>query len=446
MQSGGYVPFVIRNNKLVWKVSLDEVTLLDLFKIEEWNGSVPYDSTVNVNISGSIIGISETVDLSAELYFFKKFYKAKQREWRPYERRIKLKSVIKYMSENHILPEDLFSAIWMKHIYQIQEVMYLFGVNRTDADNILRASGYIKKTESSNYILNQDRKKSVILCFEKAESAASELKDRMKLKYRFRQWICRMIRSYGTGVLDLSDRLSYYDLCTADWEEPVYGKKKEYFKSIVFCIIIAFVIILCILIINFSAKAEQGNSSELSTLFSAIIAGIISVLTTYAIMHQTYKIDYHQERLAAMPVFKAEIIPTEDLKVAENDDYKAYIDGICNALNIDRVEDQSQGEAGGYILKIENYGKGVAFHVNIGGIWAPYDDVRMASFNIGQVKYILIQRAENIFLKCNYYDLYGNYYIQNLEGAKDYCGILYKEMEADPPELELRTKRIRYCQ
>jgi hypothetical protein len=235
-------------------------------------------------------------------------------------------------------------------------------------------------------------------------------------------------------------------LCTADWEEPVYGKKKEYFESIVFCIIIAFVIILCILIINFSAKAEQGNSSELSTLFSAIIAGIISVLTTYAIMHQTYKIDYHQERLAAMPVFKAEIIPTEDLKVAENDDYKAYIDGICNALNIDRVEDQSQGEAGGYILKIENYGKGVAFHVNIGGIWAPYDDVRMASFNIGQVKYILIQRAENIFLKCNYYDLYGNYYIQNLEGAKDYCGILYKEMEADPPELELRTKRIRYCQ
>jgi hypothetical protein len=149
--------------------------------------------------------------------------------------------------------------------------------------------------------------------------------------------------------------------------------------------------------------------------------------------------------MAAMPVFKAYIIPIEDLGVPENDDYEAYMDGISNALNTDRVVNQSQGEAG-YILKIENYGKGAAFHVNIGGNWAPYDDVKLASFNIEQVKYVMIKRAENVFLKCNFYDLYGNYYIQILEGVKDYSGNLYKEMEADPPELELRTNRIRYYQ
>lgn len=235
--------------------------------------------------------------------------------------------------------------------------MCLFGVNRTSADNMLRASGYIKKTDSLDYILNQDRQKSVILCCE------------------------------------MADRLSYYDLCNVEWEEPVYGKKKEYFKSIGFCITIAFVILFCILILNFCVKAEQENSSGLSTLFSAIIAGIISVATTYAIMHQTYKIDYHQERLAVMPVFRAEIIPIEDLEVADSDDYETYIDDMCNALNIDKVVDQSQGNSIGYILKIENYGKGTAFHVNIAGNWAPYDDVKMSSFNIDQVKYALIKRV-----------------------------------------------------
>ena len=92
-------------------------------------------------------------------------------------------------------------------------------------------------------------------------------------------------------------------------------------------------------------------------------------------------------------------------------------------------------------------GYGAAFSIELSGAWEDYNDGCIESLLQGEyVCYeIPFYPKQEMKVKLTYYDIYGNYYMQ------DYTGHYSEEenfvrLQTAPPELILRTDRLRYRQ
>lgn len=65
---------------------------------------------------------------------------------------------------------------------------------------------------------------------------------------------------------------------------------------------------------------------------------------------------------------------------------------------------------------------------------------------VGKKKYLIVYSREYINCKLRYYDIYGNYYYQQFKSEYSSDNNLHMDLNGNPPELILRTDRIRYKQ
>ena len=99
------------------------------------------------------------------------------------------------------------------------------------------------------------------------------------------------------------------------------------------------------------------------------------------------------------------------------------------------------------MISVKNQGRGPAFNIEMSGAWPDYDDGCQESLLQGEFVYFEVPFYANceMNMKLTYYDIYGNYYMQEFAGhyiEKNNC----VHMQTSPPKLVLRTDRLRYVQ
>jgi ABC-type Fe3+ transport system permease subunit len=102
----------------------------------------------------------------------------------------------------------------------------------------------------------------------------------------------------------------------SNWKEPAYGERKEHGEKILIATLTigmaAFVIIIMTMFIwQFSTKPNELSDTLYSfwgSIIGAMIAGLVTICTTYLIIRRSYKIDYHRERMDVLPFFEIKMI------------------------------------------------------------------------------------------------------------------------------------------
>lgn len=171
------------------------------------------------------------------------------------------------------------------------------------------------------------------------------------------------------------------------------------------------------------------------SVFGAIVAGFITILTTHWIIKRSYQVDYHNERMNVLPVLGIEI-PNRHFS-NELDSKAEFISEIEELYSVCKHEFFNDM----MLLKFENTGPGIAFKIKVSGMWGD-EYFSLSELKVGGYKYIITQDCENFKVVVHYYDIYGNFYVQTFKSEVSHK--LYAN--ENPPELAMRTKRIRYCQ
>ncbi len=170
-----------------------------------------------------------------------------------------------------------------------------------------------------------------------------------------------------------------------------------------------------------------------------IITGIVTIATTYFIVHQSKKVDYHRERLENLPIIDLVIY-----KSSNNDEIDDYMDCL------------EEGNEHHSILEITNIGKGIAFNVEAYGLDNEFEvlgyepeKARLETIKVNGNKLIELNcncdDSSSFILRLNYNDLFENQYNQDFiikYRDKD----LIQRIESNAPILVRRTRRFRYIQ
>lgn len=106
------------------------------------------------------------------------------------------------------------------------------------------------------------------------------------------------------------------------WNKPAYSERKykaeKLFSAICVIGMIAFSIgVIGLFVKEFQALQQKGSSgADFGTLYGfygsivgSVIAGLVTIFTTYLIIKRSYKVDNHQERMSALPHFRLYMVP-----------------------------------------------------------------------------------------------------------------------------------------
>lgn len=125
------------------------------------------------------------------------------------------------------------------------------------------------------------------------------------------------------------------------------------------------------------------------------------------------------------------------------DDKPKKVLEFCRSHPCDYIGGEPTDES--MLIEIHNQGRGPAFNMEISGGWMEYDDGTCNSIMIGESTYVVIPSYVKDSIHLTYYDMFGNYYSQDFLGKTSYDANA-KNFAAEPPQLVLRTNRIRYRQ
>ena len=200
----------------------------------------------------------------------------------------------------------------------------------------------------------------------------------------------------------------------SDRSEPAYSKRKDWMEKIL--------------------------SGILILVMMFFVIAIVAIFTTYLIIRRGYKMDYYQERMAKLPFFDLNIAVTH-FSTENHDDVPKKVQKIMwqNICYRTCLMDDAM------LIEIKNVGNGPAFQVTVEGLTQFYEEPRFQSIVVEKRKYIIVYNQQQINCKLKFYDIYGNYYYQAFDSESNFDN-LYIEINSKPPELILRTSRIRYLQ
>ena len=433
------VPFVLKNLTIAWNVPLDEVSIRDLVNTFELGN----DDTFEINeISARELGTDEKQSSSDCVIGF---IEDAIFSWGPNKLRIDCSRIEEFTKRFSISERILFSAIWLESDYEIGKFSELFKVTYDEAEYLLKLSGYETKGDDRFCYLNYARKDGLT----RAVEAASCIQDGTKKPTtKLKGYFSQKLYSVGVCIQQYGMRIGY-DTRPTDYAEPAFKKKREWFGIMMLGIAIIAIVVTCCVVPSILKstcavsveKQREVMSTYWTSIAGSVISSLITILTTYWIIHRSYTVDYHQERMSALPFFKVDVL---------------YC-GYCLDARPENVErfynDNTCGCVGGYLdcnyamISVNSQGRGPAFNIEMSGAWPDYDDGCQESLLQGESVYYEVPFYANcdINMKLTYYDIYGNYYMQNFTGhhiGKNNC----VHMQTSPPKLVLRTDRLRYVQ
>ena len=125
-------------------------------------------------------------------------------------------------------------------------------------------------------------------------------------------------------------------------------------------------------------------------------------------IQRSYKIDYHQERMAVMPILRV-------YNIANHFDCEMVPDTITGYINsLDFVHAYTSNDA--MLLCIENIGKGISFDTIIREGVIDDDEFCLSSLGINDKRYLIMYSQKEIHIKFEFRDIFGNLYYQTCVG------------------------------
>lgn len=442
----GRVPYIKIEGKMQWNIPLKDVTVFDFAKTFQLN----IDNDLNIEFNEVQNWGCFCENLQSQNNVFRKFLKNAIKEWEPKEKNIKIENIIKYIDYTEVRLDFVLDAIWIRDSYTLEEFMSLFYVTRNEADNILRCAGYEKKKCNQYYFLQFQRKQSIIKCVEKTFEVVDMKEHELSVLSRIEKRGFRIIENIGEAIAEYGRRKNYYNIPMIEWNEPVYHKREDRLDKIISAILVLGMLAFILTIVGtFSYQMISKTSNNNDSLYSfwgsiagSMVAGLITIFTTYLIIQRSYKIDYHQERIAVLPFFEANIVLNHFSTEREEDIPAEVKDIIKNQICYSTclMEDAM-------LIEFKNIGSGPAFQVKVVGLTADYEEPFFQSIVVDKKKYMICYSCENMKFKIEFYDIYGNYYFQSFISENNLnWDEGYFELNTYPPEIILRTKRTRYVQ
>lgn len=441
----GKVPYIIIDGKMQWNISIKKATVFDLVK------------TFQLNIGNNLeIDIEEVQNwgrfagnIELQNTILKKYLQTAIKQWEPREKNLRVEKLIKYIKYAGVNLNFVFDAIWIRDYYSLEDFMDLFSVSKKNADIILRCAGYEKKKCNSSYCLMSQRQNSILECIEKTFEVSSTKENELSFYGRYKRKKFRVIENLGERIAEYGRVKNYSYINNIFWSEPVYHKREDKLD-----IILSFLSVICmlgfvILIVGvFSHQMSINNLLSVDSIYSfwgsiagSMIAGLVTIFTTYLIIQRSYKIDFHQERIAVLPFFEIDVVANHfstDLDSIPEEIRKIMESHICYSTCI--MEDAM-------LVEIKNVGAGPAFQVKVEGLTVDYEEPLFQSITVDNKKYMICYSRNDFNIVLKFSDMYSNYYYQKFYSEMNQeWNDSYIEVNANPPEIVLRTKRTRYVQ
>lgn len=242
------------------------------------------------------------------------------------------------------------------------------------------------------------------------------------------------------------------------YERPTKAEREERSKNLRIGTTVVLAAAALIAIISWFAKYyftvlennlsfDEWNSSAGSfwgAVLGAAIAGIFTVCTTILVIQRSYKIDYHRERLDALPVLDMKVF-LEQYKMTENVEKdlqrraKGQIRDFLIAFGASNIGENVR------IYTIKNIGAGIAYNIQTSNFYSEEFEEAFSCGILPQEDTLLLAASNKshgeVFL--TFFDLYENKYCQKYSLCQ-YGG--RTQITTYPPELIRKTQRIRYTQ
>ena len=443
INTNNMVPFVLIGAEMRWNIPIQEVTLYDLAR----TFFTDFDHTKE-SFEVNEIEYSPFVEMNVRRYnkCFIKYLRNDINEWTVRFDKFDSRIIKNFLEKTSVSADMVFAAIWARDSYNINEFMKLFSVPKGTAIQILNDAGYVS-CMGENYYISYNRKRKIEICLTKAKDAIRQVDENIELRFKLKHGISYRIRKIGSSIETLGQKIGYgASGIPIEDAEPAFGKRKDWIETlIIFILVVLMIIFSGTVIFLFDKQLRIGGEyieeyvfDFWSGIIGSFIGGIVTVITTWFIIKRSYKVDYHAERIANIPFFKVRIVysysldnkPKEVLEFCRNHPYD-YIGG--------EPTDESM------LVEIHNQGRGPAFNMEISGGWMEYDDGTCDSIMMGDSSYFIIPSYAKERIHLTYYDMFGNYYSQDFRGKASYETHV-KYFAAEPPQLVLRTNRIRYRQ
>jgi|GEM_PF-2111077 len=220
------------------------------------------------------------------------------------------------------------------------------------------------------------------------------------------------------------------------WEKvPPTRREIQIFRRRAFLIIVGVAIMGLAVwgIISFYNGMVGINSDDFSdsdkymatiSLFSTIIGAIVTITVTYFIVHNSKKVDYHQERLSHMPIIGIQL---QCNKEGQPSTMEKNENGVCKIP-----------------LEMKNIGNGIALEIEEEDNDSDPFEVQNLPVNstVEYIHYYSDSSSDGKF-KFRFQDIFENKYSQEFS-VKIYSDIT--RITCKPPELVRKTRRVRYCQ
>ena len=428
------VPFVIKNDKMQWKVHLSDVTLLDIYLTFEKDAQ---EEREGLYIDDVPAWSSEDINTSKTLDYFLKYLFMKQKRWGIWTHSYRDKRIVKeFINTTEVEIESVLQAVFLKNSYTIDSFSFMFGIEGYKSKAILKMLGYERNKNNVVYMLNTSKQEEVYAALEQAKSLQHH-------DHISRSWKEGLFINIGRSLSLLGDRISYPYVVNMIKDEPVYKKKHD---SIPYIISIMIAGVLFFLVIRLFIRELPDNSDGwnalnqlYSTLIITCISSFVTVITTFLVIQRSYKIDYHQERLTVMPVLRV-------YNIANHFDCEMVPDSLTGYINsLDLVHAYTSNDA--MLLCIENIGKGISFNTIIRKGVMDDDEFCLSSLGVNDKRYLIMYSQKEISIKFEFRDIFGNLYYQTCVGYEkdsNSGGKIWFQM--NPPELVKRTERYRYVQ
>lgn len=380
---------------------------------------------------------------------FYKYWKKVVREWKGYtiqERKLfRALNELSYKNETPIY--EMVSRLLMLNKESIFEDDYeeiseslMVDLSCEDIMLLLNVSGYEKREKDYYYIVEDRRWKILNAC--NATCCCNDSGMILGFCDKFnifrRNYYIKKQEQYEKK----SDKISLKYKSNAFKVDPANGERISVYSSILSKTIIFIVVIIWGWLLfwivrkyNNTIDVDDITINFCNTLLAATFPCFATLITTYMLIQHEYKVDYHRERMSSLPVFTLEHVEKDSLvKCNKKNKLKKKIKNIYfDTAGMDMHNPDFD------VYKLSNIGYGIGFNVR------HYRDEEFCFGDITQNSccFIGMKKYTSLYYTIEYNDIYGNKYIQSFEVERNDSSYT---IATYPPELVLRTKRLRYQQ
>ena len=502
MRLNQHFPYIIKDRTIKWNVDYSDVSVLDFLNTHSIEDETICIEVCNGGF-GCYHSDDIAINNKNSMKALQKIQRSWSDGIRGFLSRISFGKLRKIANENKIYIFTMYDALKGLIVHDVSHVAKFFGLTLSESRILLWGFGYHKREMDNYYYADEKKWEQIENCEVEFSTLPFDKDDKKpQIYFWFQERISNVLRRIGDFFSNKADKAKCKYYHTANWVPPTRAEnedaKNTRMGSAVMIAMMALTIMIGIIVMNtFSqinkletigenakengveeditnedAIANQDNaikevdnkalkeseqkriSDEVNNTLQGslntrldfllgiggvLVAGIISMFTTLMVIQKSFRVDYHMERIAALPVLSIEMfnkakeviwgegeLTSHGKKVIKKDNYVVY-----------GYDQFSQ------VLKVRNVGKGGAFKIWTVGNFKLHDEICLQS--LMQEEYALVitdvDRMKKITLE--YYDLYENFYRQEFE-------ILANENNtqfiASPPLLVRRTDRVRYQQ